>query len=524
MSKFTRRSVFFGSLAGAFGGTASAGRADLPASFAPEGQGSVERSIQDKLREFPSLDDFGAVGDGKADDSDRVQAALDWAGSRPGTRLHIPPRVFALSRPLLVPESIELAGEVSGDGNIPLSGFRALKQFETPHSMLVSSKTDSQEMPIAAVLIGKQWAEGAAFGRRVHIRDLYIDVDEVTERRGGPVHGLVFANQQMDLFNLWIRSATGFGVWINTQLPSGNFTGALVDNVLRRIWVRGAGVGGATYSIGSDTFRYGGFHVGALPGSRDPSGAAERPLATDGIMDYCTVAVGPEKKVGCRGDGIHITRSAGWRLTSCHLNGAGRHGIVLSRAFQTEISGCYIDGWGVEAENDEGTFGSIWCNSIVGLDSESAGGVIVSSNRISFRPVKSAVGNQFVAISLRAGSSPSASGVVFGNVVIKRRGASQEFALLDFGRARGGEIEAVVTGNMISGSAYPILRSWNESDVRPRFSGNSFQFAGKPPAIGWYPAGIKIDNIAPKPNSVSGWISVEAGEPATWKGFGRIEK
>lgn len=523
----TRRVALWGAVAGGSGQLQSVSYAETPGAkmnFVSDAAGSVKRSVEEKLRELPSLDDFGTIGDGKTDDWAGVQAALNWAGSRPGARLRVPPRVFAVSRPLLVPESIELLGEVSGDGNKPLSGFRALKGFETPHTMILAEKGIKELMPIAAVLVSKQWSEGASFARRLNIRDIYIDVDAVTERRGGPVHGLMLANQQIDLFNLWIRSATGFGVWINTQLPDGSFTGALVDNVLRRVWVRGAGVGAATFKTAAGVFRYGGFHIGALPGARDPAGASEPPLATDGIMDYCTVAVGPEDTIGCRGNGIHITRSAGWRLTSCHLNGAGRHGVVLERAFQTEISGCYIDGWGVDADAQEGTFGSIWCNAIVGLDEGADGGIIVSSNRISFRPVRQAAGNRFAAFSLRAGMSPAASAVVSGNVVIKRRGADEGFAVFDFARAEGGELDAVVTGNIAPAATTALLDSWNESDVRPRFSGNSFQFAEKPPKSGWFPAGVKIDNIKPAPGGMAGWVCVKSGNPATWRGYGRIEK
>src|SRR5262245_29097447 len=48
--------------------------------FIQEGASVVQRTMQAKLRELPSVDDFGAIGDGKTDDRPGVQAALDWAG------------------------------------------------------------------------------------------------------------------------------------------------------------------------------------------------------------------------------------------------------------------------------------------------------------------------------------------------------------------------------------------------------------------------------------------------------------
>lgn len=45
--------------------------------FTAEGDGAVERPLQDKMRESVSVMDFGAVGDGVADDTAAAQAALD---------------------------------------------------------------------------------------------------------------------------------------------------------------------------------------------------------------------------------------------------------------------------------------------------------------------------------------------------------------------------------------------------------------------------------------------------------------
>ncbi len=74
--------------------------------FIQAGIGAVEREAQSKMREFISVEDFGAVGDGTTDDTLAIQAALN---TGPFTQIEFPPGVY-LTGPLTVGPDVRLVG------------------------------------------------------------------------------------------------------------------------------------------------------------------------------------------------------------------------------------------------------------------------------------------------------------------------------------------------------------------------------------------------------------------------------
>jgi hypothetical protein len=77
-------------------------------SFIQAGTGAVTRNMQDKARESVSVLDFGAVGDGIADDTTAIQAALNT-----GKSVYIPYGTYKTSIPLQITNS---KTQIIGDG------------------------------------------------------------------------------------------------------------------------------------------------------------------------------------------------------------------------------------------------------------------------------------------------------------------------------------------------------------------------------------------------------------------------
>lgn len=87
--------------------------AGFSASFIQAGTGAVSRTMQDKAREIFSVKDFGALGNGIADDTAEIQAAIVAAGARPiGGKVYFPSGQYLVSATLTITAAnVALVGE-----------------------------------------------------------------------------------------------------------------------------------------------------------------------------------------------------------------------------------------------------------------------------------------------------------------------------------------------------------------------------------------------------------------------------
>jgi len=77
--------------------------------YTPAGTGAVATDVETKLRETVSVKDFGAVGDGVADDTAKIQAAID--SLEAGQQLYFPDGVYRCTDTILVDKAIKLKME-----------------------------------------------------------------------------------------------------------------------------------------------------------------------------------------------------------------------------------------------------------------------------------------------------------------------------------------------------------------------------------------------------------------------------
>lgn len=103
--------------------------ADLAASggsaligFLQSGTGAVSRTAQSKMREFVSVKDFGATGDGTTDDTAAIQAAIDRISTTGGT-VYCPAGTYKITTTIDISDLGDVPITIKGDGHSISTSF-----------------------------------------------------------------------------------------------------------------------------------------------------------------------------------------------------------------------------------------------------------------------------------------------------------------------------------------------------------------------------------------------------------------
>jgi len=91
--------------------------ADLGGGFIQVGSGAVQRTVESKLQDVVSVKDFGAVGDGVADDTAAIQAAITTSLNRYNQTVFFPCGVYKVTSLITITQGVMLMGEGSQGSN-----------------------------------------------------------------------------------------------------------------------------------------------------------------------------------------------------------------------------------------------------------------------------------------------------------------------------------------------------------------------------------------------------------------------
>ena len=231
-------------------------------------------------------EDFGAVGDGTADDTRAVQAALDHAG---GASVLLAGRIYATSAPLLVPSGTTV------------QGFGAL----------IHARADDQP-----VLVSQAWADGhGAVRGRTRLAGLRL----AATGRGSRQDGIVLHDFWSEIIDCEVDDVGGRGIVMTASNRQGvPIASTLVDNRVRGCVVRNSG--GACFFLG------------------EPANGK----LTDGELSDCVGML----RDGASASVVTIGHAAGWSLRNIHTYG-GRPDVAVEvrQAYFTRIAGLYIEGF-----------------------------------------------------------------------------------------------------------------------------------------------------------------------------------
>lgn len=289
---------------GSSGGSALVG-------FIASGAGAVLRTIQSKLRETISVADFGAVGDGVADDTTAIQAAITAASVYPVRNVLFPPGNYRTTATLTMPSDAGRNFSLIGQGNASYGSMLSGVLITGDHTAgpVVRLQTSGQRIEnivVTASAARTAGSRGSNFGILIEPPDTSGATIEGASLRNvtvanQPFHGVVTSGAMFlcDFAGVAVQNNKGHGMIVDcgavTDRTNKGRPGGLTFSRLRAYGNTGhplvIGLGGGTSTsassfsstIGATSF--GAYRVSIIDADLDCGGAV-----LDGTLGYGFIA------------------------------------------------------------------------------------------------------------------------------------------------------------------------------------------------------------------------------------------
>lgn len=478
-----------------------------------------------------NVKDFGAVGDGTTDDTTAIQAAFTYA-SENNLMIEEVAGIFLVNSPIVIDEFSGVYGNASNNQEA-IMVIKAGASFTSTYTMTYytsSTGASAQSYDVASILISKAWVDGDSIGKPIKIDKILLDGDSKKGSRNEPIHGFIGLCWASSI-ECNTANTTGFGVWLNPQLPNGSFSGNHVDNTFmgNRFYNSGVVPSGdsdpLSYTINSVEYFYGALHVGTLENSQDSSNTKSSDKFTDGF------AINVIQAGTCSGTGIRVIDSGGWHISGCHLNGAGRHGIYIDGGVQSIITSNYVDGWGNDIEASEGDFYAIGVNEILGFSGSDANGVTtIADNRVRIRPITNNTGNKLIALHAKGSSAASGRCSIHSNSIVCRNDITSGTKAITYilGLIPSGGLEVSICNNNADENCFDIATNLHENQfgvtvVYVAHSGNTWQTVTARPTR-WGVSGEIVYARDPNQGDPNYYQNTSTNNGSTWKAIGDSRK
>lgn len=194
------------------------------------GTNAQDRTVESRLRDFVSVKDFGAVGDGVTDDTAAIQAAIDAAVLAGGGEVKFPPGKYIITDTIDLynagtPRGLALEGssEIGGESG---SGAGTIFEWQGPNDRAVFQALGNATRGLR--FAGFLLMGAGTFGSPTNP---YKDAFWIGPTNGFAAHKVIFED-------LWIRDYTGTAFKLGD--PDGStYNGQMANSGMYNIWASG---------------------------------------------------------------------------------------------------------------------------------------------------------------------------------------------------------------------------------------------------------------------------------------------